>query len=136
MPAISDLATLLATMEPVLNPGTYVFASVTDAAHIDLAQAVATVREPEGMSVVLPETDAARSNLPVLFRCAWITLSVNSDLNAVGLTAALAAALGDAGISCNVVAGALHDHIFVPVAAAEAAMHELRLLQSRAGARA
>jgi hypothetical protein len=31
-----------------------------------------------------------------------------SDLQAVGLTAAFATALGRAGISCNVVAGAQH----------------------------
>jgi hypothetical protein len=54
---------------------------------------------------------------------------VNSDLQSVGLTAAFATALGEAGISCNVVAGHHHDHIFVPLALATKAMVELRKLQ-------
>ena len=53
-----------------------------------------------------------------------------SDLQAVGLTAAFASALGDAGISCNVVAGLHHDHIFVPVAQATQAVDVLLALQS------
>ena len=55
--------------------------------------------------------------------------TVHSDLNAVGLTAAFASALGGAGISCNVVAGAYHDHLFVPVERADDAMRALRSLQ-------
>ena len=46
------------------------------------------------------------SSLSVLFRAAWISLTVHSDLEAVGLTAAFSTALGQAGVSCNVVAGA------------------------------
>jgi uncharacterized protein len=57
-------------------------------------------------------------------------LTVNSALEAVGLTAAFATALGNSGISCNVVAGACHDHIFVPLELADAAMHVLHLLQT------
>lgn len=96
---------------------------------ISLADVVALVREPEGISVVIEEHQAARLGLTPVMRCAWITLTVNSDLHAVGLTAAFASALGNAGISCNVVAGADHDHIFVPVDQADAAMKELRSLQ-------
>jgi uncharacterized protein len=55
-----------------------------------------------------------------------------SDLQAVGLTAAFATALGRAGISCNVVAGAQHDHLFVPVEQAGRAMAELQGLQRTA----
>jgi hypothetical protein len=53
---------------------------------------------------------------------------VRSDLHAVGITAEVAAALAKAGISCNVVAGVGHDHIFVPIAQAAAAMGVLASL--------
>ena len=43
-----------------------------------------------------------------------VTLRVHSALEAVGLTAAVATCLGAAGLSCNVVAGFHHDHLFVP----------------------
>jgi uncharacterized protein len=115
-------------MNPVLNSGAFVFVSVKPG-DIDAELVLASIREPEGLSVIMNEADARDRNLEPLFRCAWITLSVNSDLKAVGLTAAFATALGNAGISCNVVAGACHDHIFVPVHFAEKAMRELRSLQ-------
>jgi hypothetical protein len=63
---------------------------------------------------------------------AWITLNVHSALEAVGLTAAFATALGQAGISCNVIAGYYHDHLFVGQADAERAMHVLRDLAANA----
>ncbi len=117
------------TMNPVLNAGTYVFVSVKAGVSIDLNLVVASIREPEGLSVIMEEADARDLNLESLFRCAWITLSLNSDLESVGLTAAFATALAREGISCNVVAGAFHDHIFVPVPLAEKAMDTLRSLQ-------
>ena len=83
------------------------------------------MREAEGTTVVVAEAQAIARGWPVTFRSAWITLRVHSDLAAVGLTAAFARALGDAGISCNVVAGVHHDHLFVPVARADDAMRAL-----------
>jgi hypothetical protein len=133
MTTVSDLSVLLKTLEPALNPGVFVFASVKDGHAIDPAVIVASIREPEGLSVNKSETDAATSGLNPLFKCAWITLTVNSSLDAVGLTAAFASALGHSGISCNVVAGAYHDHIFVPLESAQAAMHVLRQLQTDGG---
>ena len=133
MNPVSDLSVLLKTLEPALNPGVFVFASVKDGHAIDPAVIVASIREPEGLSVITSETDAAISGLNPLFKCAWITLTVNSALEAVGLTAAFATALGRSGISCNVVAGAYHDHIFVPLESAQTAMHVLHQLQKDGG---
>jgi hypothetical protein len=133
MNPVSDLSVLLKTLEPVLNPGVFVFASVKDGHAIDPAVIVASIREPEGLSVITSETDATISGLNVLFKCAWITLTVNSALDAVGLTAAFASALGHSGISCNVVAGAYHDHIFVPHESAQTAMEVLHQLQTDGG---
>lgn len=129
-PPISDLSLLLRSMEPVLHPGTFVFTSIQDAAQVEASTIIASIREPEGLSVVMREADAQERGLPILFRAAWITLTVTSDLAAVGLTAAFASALGADGISCNVVAGSCHDHIFVPVDSAEKAMLALRKLQA------
>ena len=133
MNPVSDLSVLLKTLEPALNPGVFVFASVKDGHAIDPAVIVASIREPEGLSVITSEADAAISGLNPLFKCAWITLTVNSALEAVGLTAAFATALGRSGISCNVVAGAYHDHIFVPLESAQTAMQVLRQLQTDGG---
>jgi uncharacterized protein len=126
---LSDLAALLRSMDPALHEGIYVYTSIPGGQIPDGLSVIAFVREPEGLSIVIPESEALEARLPILFRCAWITLTVNSDLQAVGLTAAFAAALGNAAISCNVVAGAYHDHLFVPIESAEQAMIELRQLQ-------
>jgi hypothetical protein len=133
MHAIRDLDTLLARLQPELNPGRYVFVTLPVDFALDPARIVATIREPEGMSAILPEHIAESCGLPVAFVAAWITLAVHSDLAAVGLTAAVSCALWQAGISCNVVAGARHDHLFVPVDQARPAMDVLRAL-SRASA--
>ncbi|VBB10132.1 ACT domain-containing protein [Burkholderia stabilis] len=110
----NDPAVLLRTMQPELHPGAFVFVSLPPGTDVSLSEAIATFREAEGLTVVVDEETAARHGWPVLFRAAWITLTVHSDLAAVGLTAAFARALGAAGISCNVMAAAYHDHIFVP----------------------
>jgi len=117
-------------MEPVLNPGVFAFVSVRNEDELKSVRVAASIWESEGYSAIIAETDASALGLPVLFRAAWITLTVASDLLAVGLTAVFASALGKAGISCNVVAGAYHDHIFVPVERADDAINALKELQS------
>ncbi len=116
-------------MEPQLHPGVYVFVSLPPGEPMPAVEPLATFREVEGLSLILPEQDAVSRGLAVLFRAAWISLEVHSDLEAVGLTAAVAAALTHRGISCNVVAGTFHDHLFVPVDRADEALECLRRLQ-------
>ncbi|MEZ5290670.1 MAG: ACT domain-containing protein [Vicinamibacterales bacterium] len=130
--AVSDLQQLLRTMSPVLRPGTYAFVTLPDEVRLDAADVVASIREPEGLSVVIDRSAAERAGLAPAFLCRWITLSVHSDLTAVGLTAAIARALADRGLPCNVVAGTFHDHVFVPVDRADEAMAALRALQAGA----
>lgn len=93
---------------------------------------IASMRETEGLSLIVPEAVARRAGWTPHFLAAWITLSVQSALDAVGLTAAVAAALAQDGIACNVVAGVFHDHLFVPLDRADAALAALRALQQRA----
>ncbi|WP_244816328.1 ACT domain-containing protein [Caballeronia sp. Lep1P3] len=126
---MKDLDTLIASMQPELQPGVYVFASLPHDAPLTGAGVVATFREREGVTVVMEEGAATAAGLTPLFRAAWITLTVHSDLDAVGLTAAFAGALGAAGISCNVMAAAYHDHLFVPFDDAGRAMDALLKLQ-------
>lgn len=129
MAPVTDLQALLRNMAPVRNPGIYVFLVLPDGASFDPATVVASMREPEGLSVVMEKSVALQRGLAPAFECAWITLTVHSDLNAVGFTAAIATALGRADISCNIIAGTCHDHLFVPVRKAAAAMDELRAIQ-------
>ncbi len=123
-----DLATLLQTLKPVLQPGEYVFCPVKEFEANYLPACVAFFKETEGPTLVLPRAEADRQGLPYSFVAAWITLTVHSDLAAVGLTAAFAQALAQAGISCNVMAAYYHDHIFVDVAQAQPALRVLRQL--------
>lgn len=129
--SINKLNELLRSMTPCLNEGVYRFATVEPNTTIPLSEIIATIQEQEGLSVVISEQTAQKYKLKAQFRAAWITLTVHSDLAAVGLTAAFATALGQANISCNVVAGNYHDHIFVPYEKAELAMQTLLALQKR-----
>ena len=92
-----------------------------------------TTREDEGVTVVARREDAGAAGFGYDVTLAWITLAVRSSLEAAGLTAAFSAALGDAGISCNVLAGYYHDRLLVPVTHREAALAVLRELADADG---
>ena len=126
---VSDLAELLRTMRPTVLPDEYVFVEVDEGRLADLSYA-ALVREAEGIGVVMRRQDADEAGLGYDFVAAWITLTVHSDLAAVGLTAAFATALGAEGISCNVIAGLRHDHLLVPVERRQDALDALARLAS------
>lgn len=106
-----DIDRLLRGMEPVLHEAAYGFA-VWDGGVMPFLP-FATVAEAEGMTVVAPLEEMAKAGL-ASEQWARISLTIHSDLAAVGLTAAFSAALAAEGISCNVVAGFHHDHLFVP----------------------
>ncbi|OOR98984.1 acetyltransferase [Haemophilus paracuniculus] len=126
---ISDLQTLIRSMQPVLNEGIYYFATLAEGQNVPFDQIISLIQEKEGVSIVVSEQTAQQYQLDGQFKSAWITLNVHSDLAAVGLTAAFATALGKANISCNVIAGNHHDHIFVPYHLADKAMETLLNLQ-------
>ena len=124
MTAVRDLGDLLAGMEPVLWPGVYGYACVAGVPP-GLAP-FAVVAEAEGVTVVALEEELAGAGLAFQGGWARISLTVVSDLAAVGLTAAVAGVLTGLGISANVIAGYHHDHIFVPVARALEAVAALQ----------
>ncbi len=132
-----DVASMLASMQVTRIPGVYCVVSV-DGATISScerstieAAAIAFVREPEGCTFVVPAETARDHGLTSMFDGAWLTVSVWSALDAVGLTAGLSATLAAHGIACNVFAGAFHDHLLVP---ADRADQAIDVLQARPAA--
>ena len=125
------LATLLRSMSPQLNAGDYVFCTLADNRLPD-CEVIGSFREQEGLTVIVERQQAELAGLAFEYVAAWITLNVHSALEAVGLTAAFASALGRAGISCNVIAGFYHDHLFVGRDDAERAMAVLQQLAANA----
>ncbi|MFF7020990.1 ACT domain-containing protein [Streptomyces klenkii] len=126
-----DLTKLLSGMRPELNAGRYVYVTVEGEPPTDVAPVV-TVREPEGLTLVVRQEEADAAGLAYEYVAGWITLRVHSALEAVGLTAAVSQALAQAGLSCNVVAGYHHDHLFVPYERAEEAVRLLEVLAEAA----
>ncbi|MEW1659020.1 MULTISPECIES: ACT domain-containing protein [unclassified Streptomyces] len=126
----SDLQKLLSGMRPELNPGRYVFTMVEGGVPSGVAPVV-TVAEREGLTVVVPLEEADAAGMAYDYVAGWITLRVHSALEAVGLTAAISRELSDAGLSCNVVAGFHHDHLFVPYQHADRAVALLESLAQR-----
>lgn len=118
-----------ASLHAVRVPGIYVYCSLPPGTSLGGVDTAATIMEPEGISVVLREQEAAARGWKALFRAAWIRFGLVSALDAVGLTAAVSRELAAAGIGCNMVAGAYHDHVFVPVERAAEALELLNRLR-------
>ncbi|WP_369167280.1 ACT domain-containing protein [Streptomyces sp. R28] len=109
----TDLRKLMSGMRPQLNADRYVFTTVKDGVPTGVTPVV-TVAEDEGLTLVVRREEADAAGLAYDYVAGWITLRIHSALEAVGLTAVVARELADAGLSCNVVAGFYHDHLFVP----------------------
>jgi hypothetical protein len=118
-----DLARLLAGLAPVARPAPYVV--VETEADIPAA---AIIVEEEATTRIVEQSVADAHGLPYGFVAAWITCTIESDLEAVGMTAAIGAALTEAGIPCNVLAGSRHDHLLVPWGRCDEALAILRSL--------
>ncbi|MBK8159264.1 MAG: ACT domain-containing protein [Rhodospirillaceae bacterium] len=133
---IRDAKEMLAGMSPSLIDGDYVFCSTEDAGLAARAQsqAIGWFKESEGTSLILPLLDAEALGFDCASPMRQITLSVYSALDGVGLTAAVAAALAEHNIPCNMVAAFHHDHVFVPRDLAAQALGLLQALQQRAAA--
>lgn len=127
-----SIQTLIKRLKPKLHSGIYVFASLSSDVNLTLLHPIATFREPEGLTVVLEESQAESQGVSILFRAAWITLEVQSDLAAVGLTAVVSSALAAENIACNIIAAAFHDHLFVPLEQGPRALELLRKLSANA----
>ena len=117
----TDLGAMLADLTVSVRPEPYTVVTVDQAPPLtDGVEAV--LREQEGITVVVTVEGARRRGWTVGFVAAWLTLDVHSALEAVGLTASVAAALAADRIPANVLAGQHHDHLLVPVDQADAAV--------------
>lgn len=123
--ALSDISELIASMDPVLDQQLYRFVLVArEIAPQILGAAIGTFREEEGVTAIVPAgvaIELGQSGADF----ARITLQVHSDLEAVGLTAAVSNALAAQNIACNVVAAFHHDHLFVPAERKDEALQAL-----------
>lgn len=124
----TDLQKLIEGMKPELNPGQYVYCLADSKENAAALDPLFYFVEKEGMTMILPKEKADAMNIPYTTTFAWITLTVHSALEAVGLTAAVSKSLTEANVSCNVVAAFYHDHIFVPVNDSARAMQALEKL--------
>jgi hypothetical protein len=106
----TSLGALLRSMAPELNDGEYVFCTVPDISRVAGAEVLGSIREREGLTVILERSQAQASGLDAEYIMAWITLTVH----------------------CNVVAGFYHDHLFVGKDDALKAMATLKALAAGA----
>jgi hypothetical protein len=130
--AESNLEALLRGMNPVLSDDEFVFATVPLETFTMLrVEAIGTFREPEAMTLILRREEAERLRLDFAFPCKMISLTVTSDLEAVGFLARVTAELAARGISVNAVSAYFHDHLFVSRDRAQEALEVLMDLQGR-----
>ncbi len=123
-----NLDILLKTMKPKLNEGEFVFCTINDLSAVGVDDVLMFFKESEAITIIVKKELADTLRLEYSFISSWITLTVHSSLEAIGLTAAFSKALSNNGISCNVIAAFYYDHIFVDKRDAEKAMEVLSKL--------
>jgi hypothetical protein len=138
---ISELGALLSGMSPKLAGGRYFIATVDEGQLMALANYVdyliCIFKEEEGLTLVFQEDvleemqELTEKDTAGPF--ALITLTVNSDLMAIGFLAKLAEALAKEKISVNAFSAYYHDHLLVPYERKEDAMRALAALSKSAG---
>jgi len=119
---------MISGMTPMLRDGEFIFAISPD--RTVLPDAICVFQEVEGTSMILPKAAAKAAGFDCDQPMRCITLNVYSSLDGCGLTAAVATALCDHAIACNMVAAYHHDHAFVPADRADDALAILKALQT------
>jgi uncharacterized protein len=122
-----DLQALLTGMKPEMQPGIFVFCTISREAEIPaVIRPLLTFREREGTTLIVRQEEAESLGLAYQFVSRLITLTIHSSLEAVGFLAAITARLAEAGISVNAVSAFYHDHLFVPLDRADEALARLQ----------
>ncbi len=124
-----NLGRLLSEMKPVLHGDEFVYCSIdaADLFQVD-EQPIMMFKEEEGTTLIFRKSVADRMSIEYNSIWSMITLSVHSDLEAVGFLAEVSKHLAMAGISVNVVSAYYHDHLLVPAEKAQIAMDVLQKL--------
>lgn len=129
MTPIMDLDQNLATLDPRVE-GSYIFDCVDAIPHG--LEPFVTVREAEGITVVVTEAEAREFGLATDAIFTRISLGAYTDLAAIGITATVSQTLASRAIPCNVIAGFHHDHLFVPKGKSKEALQLLTELTRHA----
>ncbi|MHA1134894.1 MAG: ACT domain-containing protein [Candidatus Thorarchaeota archaeon] len=131
MTGYKELSYLLKNMEPSHVPGSYIFATVSEETLETLGSTPRLVfREDEAITVIVTKEIAEANSIS--FKTLWslITMTVHSDLEAVGFLAKITSILAEAGITANTVSAFYHDHLFVPENRVEDTLSLLRNLSN------
>ena len=127
----TEIDILLKNMRPEINDGEYVFCSVNNKDKVNFEEVVAFIREKEGLTIIVEKNKAISLGLDFRFISSWITLNVYSSLDAIGFNSIISNSLSENKISCNVIAGFYHDHLFVNKKDANSAINILKILSQR-----
>lgn len=118
MVGINNLNILLKNMKPELNKKEFVFVTVSSDKFNDLIQESIDPKlifeEKEGITLILEKTKAKKHKLKFESSWAMITLTINSDLQAIGFLATITNKLAENKISVNAISAYYHDHLYVP----------------------
>lgn len=129
MDGIKDLDKLLKGMKPGLVSKEFVFSTISESQFNRLKlNPLLIFKETEGITVIIERKIAEKNSLPYSNVWKLITLTIHSDLSAVGFLARITDKLAKAGISVNVVSACYHDHLFVPVEKADETIEILKKL--------
>ena len=123
----TDLATIIGSLTVGRRPEPVTVCTVDEAVAVGDG-VLAVLAEAEATTVVATVATAEQRGWPVEWMAAWLTIEVHTSLDAVGLTAALSAALAERAIPCNVLAGYHHDHLLVPLDRADDAVAAIEAL--------
>lgn len=114
MTGVKNLKRILKSINPSLDERDFVFISITKNNMKNLKfKPLLMFEEKEGVTLIVTKEEAVANKLSYENFWSLITLTVHSDLNAVGFLAIITQELAKNNISVNVVSAFYHDHLFV-----------------------